>query len=207
MRFPDARILLFAKAPEPGRVKTRLIPAIGADAAAGLYRQLLEATVERIVASRLAPLECWCAPDSGHPVFDGLRARHRIDLRVQQGGDLGARMEAATTDALGRCGGPVLLVGGDCPGLDGGHLARALGALGEGDDAVIGPAEDGGYVLLGLRRSAPDLFRGMPWGTDQVLPETRRRLGLLGWRWSELAPLWDLDRPADLERYRSEGRG
>lgn len=203
MRFPAARILLFAKAPEPGRVKTRLLPAIGAEAAARLYEQLLCTTVARLEAAQLAPIQLWCAPDTRHPVFAGLRRRHGLSLWQQQGEGLGARMEQAAGTAL-READQVLLIGGDCPALEAVHLEQALGWLASGMDAVIGPAEDGGYVLLGLRRVDPGLFRGMPWGGDRVLSETRERLRRLQWSWQELPLLWDLDRPADLERYRSQ---
>jgi glycosyltransferase A (GT-A) superfamily protein (DUF2064 family) len=72
-------------------------------------------------------------------------------------------------------------------------------------DAVIGPAEDGGYVLIGLRRYAPELFKGVSWGTDLVLKETRERLRVLGWQWHELKERWDVDRPEDMKRLKSEG--
>ena len=201
MHFPDARILLFAKAPQPGRVKTRLIPALGAGGAATLYRELLVATLGRIAGAGLAPLECCCAPDPRHPLFLQLQRRHGLELSRQQGCDLGGRMEHAACIALQRAR-MVVLIGGDCPGLDAAYVERALAALRAGADAVIGPAEDGGYVLLGLSRIDGHLFRGMPWGSDRVLDETRQRLRRLDWRWRELEPLWDLDRPRDLARYR-----
>ena len=100
-------------------------------------------------------------------------------------------------------GGPVVLIGGDCPVLQAEHLLQTLDWLKGGCDAVIGPAEDGGYVLLGLNKSSPELFRGIAWGGDSVLDETRSRLQGLGWQWRELEPLWDLDRPADLDRFRA----
>jgi glycosyltransferase A (GT-A) superfamily protein (DUF2064 family) len=99
----------------------------------------------------------------------------------------------------------VVLIGTDCPPLDGDYLARALAAMAD-RDAVLGPAEDGGYVLLGLWRAAPELFADMPWGTDRVAALTRQRMAALGWRWAELPMLWDLDRPEDLARYRALSR-
>ncbi len=205
-RFPDARILIFAKAPQAGRVKTRLIPALGAAAAADLYARLLEATVARAVSPALAPVCCCCAPDTTHPFFRQLADDYPVTLTQQQGADLGERMQTAACTALAEAG-SVLLIGGDCPVLDAGHLGQALAWLAAGSDAVVGPAEDGGYVLLGLKRSAPELFREMPWGGERVLRETRARLQRLGWRYRELPPLWDLDRPADLRRYRAMGGG
>jgi len=198
-RFPQARILVFAKAPVPGACKTRLIPALGAEGAAALYRELLEGTLARLAPARIAPLELWCAPDTGHWAFQDLAARWDLSLHDQQGGDLGERMLHAATDALLRVEAAVL-IGSDCPGLGPAQIASALTALlaQPQQDAVLGPAEDGGYVLLGLRQPARELFTGMPWGGDQVAALTRARLAGLGWRWWELAPLADVDRPEDL---------
>ena len=198
MRFPAARILLFAKAPVPGRVKTRLIPSVGEQRAAEIYRTLLERVLGE-ATREVAPVEIWCAPDTRHAVFQAA-ANPSITLYAQTTGDLGQRMAHAARKALTRCE-MVLLIGGDCPVLKREHLLRALDWLSAGADAVLGPAEDGGYVLLGMRRMDGQLFYDIPWGTDQVLKITRERLAQLGWVWRELEPLWDLDRDADLQRY------
>ena len=201
MLFPDARILIFAKAPEPGRVKTRLIPALGQQAAADLQARLLADTVDRLAATGLASVELWCSPDPDCDPFPELADRYGLRLYQQRGEGLGARMLYAAADALGR-GSAVVLVGTDCPLLDGTYLRRALAAL-DDRDAVLGPAEDRGYVLLGLRQAVPVLFANLPWGTDQVAAITRDRMAALGWGWEELPVLWDLDRPEDLGRYES----
>jgi len=198
MRFPDARILIFAKAPEPGRVKTRLIPILGAQGAADLHARLLTDTLARLAPARLAPVELWCAPDPGRAPFPELASRYRLGLHPQRGADLGARMLDAAADALARSG-AVVLIGTDCPPLGEAYLARALASLRRAD-AVLGPAQDGGYVLLGLKRAAPELFSSIPWGTDRVAATTRDRMDTLGWDWAELPVLWDLDRPDDLTR-------
>ena len=99
-----------------------------------------------------------------------------------------------------------ILIGSDIPALSAQYLRDAERALAGGDDVVIGPAEDGGYVLVGLSHGDPELFRGIPWGGPKVLPETRRRIAALGWRLSELPALWDVDRPEDLERLPQEMR-
>ena len=202
MRFPRNRILIFAKAPVPGSVKTRLLPVLSPEGAAALYRELLETTVSTVCSSALAGVDLWCAPDTLHPVFRSLEKTRGVALFRQSGGDLGSRMAWAATRALASAD-SVLLIGGDCPELDPDYLETALRWLAEGDDAVLGPAEDGGYVLIGLRRNNPRLFEDIPWGGDRVLELTRERLRELGWRWRELTPLWDLDRPEDLHRYRS----
>lgn len=203
VRWPRARLLVFAKAPVPGACKTRLIPALGEQGAAAFAERLLRDTLTRLSAARLAPLELRCAPDCTHPVFTALAARLPIRLAAQRGGDLGERMGDAVAETLGEAEMAVLL-GTDCPRLDARYLARALAAL-SGQDAVLGPASDGGYVLLGLRRSSrcgpPErdaLFRAMPWGSERVAARTRERLRLHGLRWAELPALTDIDRPEDL---------
>lgn len=204
MRYPQSKVLLFAKAPVPGQVKTRLIPLLGSRGAAALYRQLLESTVAAVADSGLAPVQCCCSPTVDHPCFTQLAIRHQLQLTPQKGGDLGARMLDSACEALARCG-SVLLIGGDCPALQPWHLEQALEWLQQGADAVLGPAQDGGYVLLGLTRAMPELFRDMPWGSDRVLEMTRQRLRGLGWAWRELEQLWDVDRPEDVVRYRAAG--
>lgn len=200
MQFPQSRILIFAKAPEPGRVKTRLIPALGAEEAASLYKKLLQQTVGKVAEAAVSPLDCWCAPNTGHPVFRNLALQYGVRLEVQVGEDLGQRMEYGATQAL-LSADAVILIGGDCPVLEACHLSQTFDYLAKGMDAVLGPAEDGGYVLLGLKRTDPALFYDIPWGSDQVLALTRQRLEKLGWTWKELETLWDLDRPEDLVRY------
>ncbi|MEY6432745.1 TIGR04282 family arsenosugar biosynthesis glycosyltransferase [Thioalkalicoccus limnaeus] len=198
--FDDrARILIFAKAPIPGQVKTRLIPAVGAAAAAALHGRMLRDLLARIGPQPPAPIELWCAPDDEHPLFVDLAAKYGLMRHRQRGRDLGERMYRAAQTSMGETR-FAILIGADCPGLDRSYLQRSLIALADGADAVLGPAEDGGYVLLGLRRLAMRLFEDMPWGTDEVAAITRTRMADLGWRWTELATLWDLDRPEDLAR-------
>jgi uncharacterized protein len=201
-RFPSARILIFAKAPVPGQVKTRLIPTLGSTGAARLALHLLECLVQRLTVARPAPLELWCSPDPDHPVFQRLAKASGLALHRQRGDDLGERLHAATKDALTRSE-RVLLIGTDAPSLDAAYCVRALAAL-DHADCVMGPAEDGGYVLLGLKTAAPELFEHMPWGGAEVGGITRRRAERLGWVCQALPTLWDLDRPADLARYRLE---
>lgn len=201
MRFPDGRVLVFAKAPLPGQVKTRLIPRLTAVGAARLHHRLVSDTLERLTRARAAPLELWCAPHPELPFFVELRRRFGPCLHAQSGGDLGERMLRAARDALRRCR-RLVLVGTDCPGLDGDYVARALAAL-EERPAALGPAQDGGYVLLGLKEAPRALFADIPWGSGEVARTTRERMAALGWTWTELPTLWDLDRPADLDRFRA----
>jgi rSAM/selenodomain-associated transferase 1 len=164
---------------------------------------LLTETLRRLVGARLAPVELRCAPDTSHPLFKDLSRTHGLALRPQTGGDLGDRLWSASVECL-RGAGSVVLVGADCPSLDGHYVRSALEALAR-VDAVLGPAEDGGYVLLGLKQAAPGLFSGIPWGTGEVAAITRERMTSLGWSWAELPTLWDLDRPEDLVRLPTRG--
>ena len=120
-----------------------------------------------------------------------------VRLRPQGRGDLGERM----LRALRRHPGAVL-IGSDCPALRPADLRAAARALRGGADAVLAPAEDGGYALIGVRRAARTLFDGVDWGSARVLAQTRRRLRRLGWRWTELRTVWDVDRPEDVLRLR-----
>jgi rSAM/selenodomain-associated transferase 1 len=180
----------------PGQVKTRLIPALGADGAAALHRRLTEQQLERLCTDAAGPVELWVTPDTEHPFVEGLARRWPIDRYPQQGNDLGSRMQYAAGQALKRAD-SVILVGTDCPRLDAAYIRAAAERL-RFDNAVLGPALDGGYVLLGLRRVHRLLFAEIPWGTSEVAALTRQRLTRLGWRWSELEALADIDRPEDL---------
>lgn len=192
-------IAVLAKAPVPGLSKTRLIPAMGAEAAAALQSQLIERSVATASRTAIGPVTLWCAPDESHPVFAAVRGRFGVALARQPDGDLGVRMHAAVIAA----GAPALVIGTDCPALTEQHLRSAAEALRE-HDAVLIPAEDGGYVLIGLRKPNEAVFSNMVWGVPGVLAETRRRLSSLGLSCSELAPLWDVDTPEDLARLQHE---
>lgn len=191
-------LAILARAPIPGYAKTRLIPRLGPDGAAGLHAVLVRRTVETALAAGLSSVTVWCAPGRGDPFFQRLASRGEVDLRDQPPGDLGERMLAALRSQLER-GFPALLVGTDCPGLTPGHLRAARAALAGRSDAVLTPAEDGGYALIGLSRVDRRLFEGIPWGTSGVLDGTRARLGELGWTTHELGPLRDVDRPEDVD--------
>lgn len=206
MEFPAARLLVFAKAPVPGRVKTRLIPALGAYHSAALQRQLSEHTLALATHARLCPVEMWCDPDTHHPFFKRCHRRFGVILRQQRGPDLGVRMYRALAATL-RHARYAVLIGTDCPGMTAEDLYEALIALSTEADVVIGPAEDGGYVLIGVRRCSLRLFSGIAWGGDQVLRQTRSRLQTLNWRRRELTSRWDVDRPQDLERLKREYPG
>lgn len=191
------RVQLFARDPLPGRTKTRLIPALGAEGACRCYLCLLDATLACVREWRCDELEIWSDRAPEGPALRDRAAAHGATLRVQRGEDLGARMASALEEALAVGVLPVL-VGSDLPGLTPAHLAAAAEALDAGADAVFAPAEDGGYGLVGLSRPFPELFRDVPWGTGEVMTVTRSRAA--GRRLVELDPLWDVDEPEDLRR-------
>jgi rSAM/selenodomain-associated transferase 1 len=194
-------IIVFAKAPDAGRVKTRLAPVLGAAGAARLQARLTRRALETALAAGCGTVELWCAPLCRHPFFQRAATRYRVALRAQGRGSVGTRMQHAIERGL-RSHARVVLMGSDCPSLKPAHLRAAARALRKGADAVFSPAEDGGYALIGARRSSPRLFSGIAWGTCEVMAETRRRLRSLGWRWHELPQVWDVDRPEDYARLR-----
>lgn len=202
--FMDCRVIVFAKAPDPGAVKTRLIPLLGADGAAALHARLVQHALATACAAESGRVELACAPDPGHLFFHDCGMRYGARLFPQGDGDLGARMLRACERALADTG-SVLIIGADCPALTPAHLRDARSALAEGCEAVLAPAEDGGYVLIGLSRCDARLFDGIAWGGTGVMAATRARLNILGWKWRELGVLWDVDRPADYQRLVASG--
>jgi len=196
---PEPALIVFARAPEPGRVKTRLAPLLGEAGAARLYARLVAGTLGTALASGFGAVDLYCSPGIDHDFFIKSQRRFGVGLRAQGRGDLGERMYRAFRRAL-RSSPYVVLIGSDCPVLRPADLRAAARALRAGADAVLSPAEDGGYALIGLRRVSRRLFDGIAWSTPQVLAQTRRRLRRLGWRWQELRTVWDVDRPEDVAR-------
>ena len=189
-------IVILAKAPIPGFAKTRLIPAIGAHAAAVLQERLTERTVATALAAGIGPVTLCCDPDATHDTFLKMVTRMKITLRPQPPGDLGTRMLAAVATSTG----PVLVIGTDCPALTEAHLRSAAMALRDGNDVVLIPAERGGYVLLGMRKAQPRLFSNIAWGGSSVLADTRARIVEQRLMLVERPPLWDVDTEIDLAR-------
>jgi rSAM/selenodomain-associated transferase 1 len=188
-------LVVFARAPERGRVKTRLAAALGDDAALSLYRAFLEDTCA--LAAQVCDRGVLAvAGDSSS--LQPLAARHGLHLTVQDGADLGARMEHAIARELAH--GPVCIIGSDAPSLPVSLVEAAFERLAD-HELVVGPSTDGGYWLIGATRAAPELFSGVHWGTETVLEETLRRLE---GRRAALAPFWyDVDEPRDLALLRA----
>ncbi|MBI3676993.1 MAG: TIGR04282 family arsenosugar biosynthesis glycosyltransferase [Proteobacteria bacterium] len=191
-------IAIFAKAPIPGYAKTRLIPRLGADGAAKLQRLLIERAIQVALSAGIGPVSLWCAPDMDHEAFQTFSARYRVSLRAQTGNDLGERMCNAFR-VLAACR-PAVLIGTDCVVLGVRQIVRCAEFLLSSVDAAFVPVEDGGYILVGLRRATPSIFTGIPWGTRNVMAETERRAESEDISTAKLDPLWDIDCAEDYHR-------
>jgi uncharacterized protein len=191
-----SRLCIFTRFPTPGEAKTRLIPALGAEGAAALHRRLTERAVGELLKCG-RPVEVWT---TGAPVkafatwLSSPLREEELVIRDQGAGDLGARMLRAIGE------GPAIIVGSDIPGMTAAHVLHAAALL-DVADAVFGPATDGGYWLVGMRRPLPPLFADMAWGGAGVLTETRRRAALHGFSVADADMLDDLDTPEDLARW------
>ena len=184
---------LFAKRPHPGRVKTRLVPRLGAEGAAALYRCFLEDTLNLARRSSARHCRIWWA---GEPDAD---ASHGFAVSRQSEGDLGARLAAAFDDAAALGELPLLVLGTDSPDLPAGHVEAALDALDAGADLVLGAATDGGVWCIGLARPVPGLMDELPWSVESTGDALRARADALGLRRVEVDAWTDCDEPEDLE--------
>jgi len=203
---PEERLLLFARYPVPGKAKTRLIPALGPEGAARLHRRLVEHAAG---AARAAGAGC----GAGVTVcFTGAAQRDcrawlgsDFAYAAQVSGDLGVRLRQALRSAFGDRARRAVIFGADVPGLTPDILRQALGGLRD-HDVVLGPAADGGYYLIGMKRDRPALFAGIDWGTDRVCDQTRAAIARQGLSVAELPTLGDVDLPEDLVALRDDPR-
>ncbi|MDA9918600.1 TIGR04282 family arsenosugar biosynthesis glycosyltransferase [Erythrobacter sp.] len=185
------QLILFARYPSPGECKTRLIPALGAEGAASLHRHLAERTLDVLIKSGASVTVAFTgASESAFTDWLGEAPKYK----QQAEGGLSARLLPFARSA------PVIFFGSDTPDISVAHVAAAIDAL-ETHEVVIGPALDGGYYLIGMRTPLPQLVTDMPWSTDEVLPETLRRLDAMAIEPQLLEPLSDCDRPEDLDRW------
>jgi len=201
-RTSPVQVAVFAKAPIPGEVKSRLVPLLGQADAAELHATLVRRALATAREARIGPVSLWCTPETGHPFFAACAAAFDVSLQEQRGGHLGERMARAFERLLDS--GPALLVGSDCPALRADDLRAAAGSLAT-HDVVIQPAEDGGYVLVGLWKAVPGIFEGVRWGESNVMRDTRSRLRSAGATWREMPVRWDVDRPEDYRRLLASG--
>lgn len=192
------RLIIFTRYPEPGKAKTRLIPALGAEAAAELHRQMTEQTlaqVKRLQQSRSLTVEIWFAGGDRAQMQTWLGAD--LIYQAQPEGDLGDRMAQAFQTAFYSGVKAAIIIGTDCPELTDVLLTEAFQAL-QQTDLVLGPATDGGYYLIGLRRMVPELFKTIAWSTDRVFQQTVDIASRLNLSLTTLPTLTDVDRPDDL---------
>lgn len=192
------RLAIFSKVPAPGRVKTRLQPLLSKSAAARLYLDLLRTNAWACAETRIRT-DIWLPPGSRSRQLARLAWRLGGTTRVQRGENLGQRMQHALNSQIIGSNRPLILIGADCPFIDSRYLGQAQRALIE-NDVVLGPALDGGFVLIGARRPLPSaMFRGVAWSSEEVLHQTMERIGEAGFRLALLPTLRDIDRPADLD--------
>ena len=192
------RIVVCAKAPLAGFVKTRLIPALGAQGAAALASRMLSHTLAQALAAGAQAVELCMSPAPSDAAWSSVELPQTVESSAQGEGDLGERMNRAMNRALAQQQGPVLLMGTDCPALSTAHILEAARQL-EQHDAVLVPAADGGYVMIGLRLPCPSLFNDMAWSTPVVAYETLHRVASLGLRVWQGPVLHDIDEPVDLQ--------
>lgn len=206
MSRPELKLILFTKAPEPGATKTRLIPALGQEGAAELHKRMCKHMVDTVCDGTPYSIELQCHPNTQHVFFTNILRQHpRMALTRQQGSHLGERMAAALQHALAQYR-HAIIIGTDVPALTTAYLQDAFARLEAGTDVVIGPAEDGGYVLIGLSIFRPELFSGIDWGTGLVLQQTLDRTHEAGMSAALLPALWDVDTPDDLDRIRNSNQ-
>ena len=202
----NAHLLVFARVPALGRVKSRLAVGIGEPAALAVYHELLAIT-HTAVAGAGVPATVWLADTAGpEPTVTEAQEWPDFTTRCQQTGGLGQRMTAAFAAAFAAGAGRVAIIGTDCPGLRAAHLTQALMLLAS-HDVVLGPATDGGYYLLGLSQPQPQLFEKKAWSTDSVLADTLADAHRLGLRVALLAELRDVDTADDLAVWRTGNLG
>lgn len=199
----DAHLLVFARVPALGRVKSRLAAGVGEVAALAVYHELLALT-RAAIAEAGVPATVWLADAAGAaPTATEAREWAGLTAQCQLAGNLGERMAAAFAAAFAAGAGRVAIIGTDCPGLRASHLQQAFALL-DAHEVVLGPATDGGYYLLGLRQPTPELFQNKTWSTATVLADTLADARRLGYRVACLPELRDVDTAADLAAWRAE---
>jgi rSAM/selenodomain-associated transferase 1 len=198
-----ALVMQFAKWPEAGRVKTRLMPELGEQGALEAHVVLSLAVLDQLSHSECEVRFLWdremaSVPDAALPIVNRIEALG-LQQGFQRGDVLGQRMETALSEGLVECS-KAIIVGSDCPAVDAGYIHQAVQALDQAD-VVLGPSDDGGYVLIGARAHTPGMLEGINWGTDRALAETVARLDAVGLTCLQLPPRWDVDEPEDWRRF------
>ena len=194
-RYPNSCIAMFARAPVLGQVKTRLIPALGEQGALDMHLQLMNRQIEVLNQSSLCSAQLWVDRSIDHQAFNKFLG----ELKLQQGESLGEKMFYAAQVVLQKFT-KVVIIGSDCPGIDAIYLEQALQALdAKTSDVVLGPALDGGYVLIAMKQPQLEIFQDIDWGSEFVLKQTLNKLQAEGIGFSTLPPLMDIDTPENLK--------
>ena len=189
-------VIMFCKHPEPGLVKTRLAVELGKERAAFIYQKILENILIKVNEQDF-DIALHCFPDTHHPFLRHCQDEYEITLYEQKGDNLGARMYNAMNQHL-KNSDSVVLIGSDCPQLNSEYINNAFQKLEEGNDIVLGPAVDGGYVLIGAKQVHESIFNNISWSTCDVLKTTKDKIKLLNWSVVCLPYVRDMD---DLEDY------
>lgn len=195
--YPFYQIALMAKSPILGKAKTRLQPRYSECFSLRLHSQLLDFILQQLTDGKVCPFQLWLA-GSDENFYKQLPQWQSLQLKSQQGHDLGERMANAVKETCRDHYRGVILLGSDCPFIDSSYLHTACEML-QAYDVVIGPATDGGYVLLGMNAEHPELFSDVEWGGDSVYAETLKRIRALGLSVAILPTLSDIDHPEDLQ--------
>ncbi|MCU7833775.1 MAG: TIGR04282 family arsenosugar biosynthesis glycosyltransferase [gamma proteobacterium symbiont of Taylorina sp.] len=195
--YSDVLIIIFAREPQPGKVKTRLIPQLGENAATRLYTSMLEHALTTVIQSKLSSLDVCITLESKADYFLSISLHNEFSISRQAGKDLGERMYHALQTALKQYS-RVILIGSDCPFINKEVLQQAIAAL-ETSDMVFSPASDGGYVLVGAKNLIPAVFEEIHWGSEFVMQQTRKRLSAANISWTELSVQHDIDLIEDLK--------
>ena len=193
-------LLVFTRAPIPGQTKTRLIPLLGAQGAAEFHQTVLQSTLAEANASDFETVEIWCATENDHTFLKQCGLDYACAVKIQQGNNLGEKMQHATETTLAE-NAFVVLIGSDCPEITTDILNQSYQHLSNGKDAVLGPASDGGYYLIGLKKTNSSIFQDITWGEANVAEITRQNFADLGLDYVELEELSDIDTPDDYQRY------
>lgn len=190
-------ILCFCKHPVPGLVKSRLAKDIGNDHATEIYKLLLDETLNSI--SRLEfKAFLYCYPDIGHPTLKEYENKFGLELKKQHGKNLGMKMFHAINEHLSE-NNNVVLIGSDCIEINASYIQKAFDELNSGCEIVIGPTADGGYALIGAKVIDVSIFQNITWSTNQVLNQTEKIISELGWKYSCLNKVRDLDTLDDFQ--------
>lgn len=202
----DAVLMQFAKWPEAGRVKTRLVPALGVSGALDAHITLTQTVLSNLCDAGPTVQFWWDREQASVPAAASGLVRdieqRGVVQKVQRGDDLGQRMLDALGTGLEHYS-LAMIVGSDCPSVEPDYVHQAIAML-QAHDVVLGPSDDGGYVLIGARRVIPHMLDGIEWGTASALEQTRNRLQELGLGVGLLEPRWDVDEPEDWARFQRQ---